>query len=81
MDFCSKVGHSTDMYPSLQDNNLEQANAIGGYQGQQVQQRKKYDPFSNTYNIGWRDHPNFSFVENQQEVVLNANYTHPLGFN
>ncbi|XP_026400018.1 uncharacterized protein LOC113295900 [Papaver somniferum] len=24
------------------------------------QQRKRYDPYSNTYNPGWRDHPNFS---------------------
>ncbi|XP_073033722.1 uncharacterized protein [Primulina eburnea] len=26
----------------------------------QVQQRR-YDPFSNSYNPGWRDHPNFSY--------------------
>lgn len=77
---CSTVGHSSDMCPSLQENNLEQANALGSFQGQQVQQRQKYDPFSNTYNVGWRDHPNFSYLGNQQSVP-NANFSHPQGFN
>lgn len=31
---CSTVGHSSDMCPSLQENNLEQANALGSFQGQ-----------------------------------------------
>ena len=38
---------------------------MGGYQNQQ----RKYDPYSNTYNPGWRrDHPNFNYG-NQTQVV------------
>ncbi|XP_026396471.1 uncharacterized protein LOC113291114 [Papaver somniferum] len=29
------------------------------------QQRQRYDPYSNTYNPGWRDHPNFSYANTQ----------------
>ncbi|XP_026457611.1 uncharacterized protein LOC113358302 [Papaver somniferum] len=28
-------------------------------------QRQRYDPYSNTYNPGWKDHPNFSYVNKQ----------------
>ncbi|XP_021751645.1 uncharacterized protein LOC110717300 [Chenopodium quinoa] len=45
------VGHPTDMCPTLQE---EEVNSIGGGQGQQ----RRYDPFSQTYNSGWRDHLN-----------------------
>ncbi|GJS57233.1 uncharacterized protein Tco_0652017 [Tanacetum coccineum] len=55
---CSVVGHPTDMCPTLQDGSPEQMNAVGGFPGPP---QRKYDPFSNTYNPGWRDHPNFSY--------------------
>ena len=70
---CSNVGHPTDMCPTLQETNAEQANAMGEYQGQQ---RQRYDPFSNTYNLGWRDHPNLSYGGNQQAAITN----NPPGF-
>ena len=54
---CSKMGHSTDRCPTFQDDPNEQINAVGDF----VPQRK-YDPYSNTYNPGWRDHPNFSYA-------------------
>ena len=54
---CSNFDHPTDMCPTLQDE--EHLNAIQGHQGQQYQ--RKYDPFSATYNPGWRDHPNLSY--------------------
>ena len=39
----------------------EQCNALGVY-------RKPYSPYSETYNPGWRNHPNFSWKnENQQQ--------------
>ena len=38
---------------------------MGGFQGQQ----RKYDPFSNTYNAGWKDHPNFGYAENHYVVA------------
>ncbi|XP_026410589.1 uncharacterized protein LOC113305803 [Papaver somniferum] len=42
------------------EGNMEHANAM--YQNQQ---RPRYDPYSNTYNPGWRDHPNFSYANKQ----------------
>ncbi|KAG8655642.1 hypothetical protein MANES_04G051445v8 [Manihot esculenta] len=52
---CAYVGHPTDQCPTLQEDH-QQANAIGGYNNQ-----PRYDPYSKTYNPGWRDHPNFSY--------------------
>ncbi|KAM1128440.1 hypothetical protein TB1_037663 [Malus domestica] len=76
---CSKIGHATNMCPSLMDQGgLEQANALGGFQGQQ---RQKYDPYSNNYNAGWRDHPHLKWnnQDNGQQSVPN-NYNRPPGF-
>ncbi|XP_044471331.1 uncharacterized protein LOC123200247 [Mangifera indica] len=53
---CSNVEHSTDACPTLQEDTREDVNAVRGYQNQ-----KRYDLYSNTYNPGWRDHPNFSY--------------------
>jgi hypothetical protein len=55
---CSVVGHPTDMCPTLQEEPIEQVNAAGGFPGQP---QRKYDPYSSTYNPGWRDHPNLSY--------------------
>ncbi|XP_026420232.1 uncharacterized protein LOC113316228 [Papaver somniferum] len=44
----------------LHERNMEHANAM--YQNQQ---RPRYDLYSNTYNPGWRDHPNFSYANKQ----------------
>ncbi|XP_041009434.1 uncharacterized protein LOC121253491 [Juglans microcarpa x Juglans regia] len=41
---------------------IEQVNAAGGFPGQP---QRKYDPYSNTYNPGWRDHPNLSYENSQ----------------
>ncbi|XP_010244116.1 PREDICTED: uncharacterized protein LOC104588022 [Nelumbo nucifera] len=43
------------MCPTLQHEPYEQAHAVGGFP------QKRYDPHSNTYNAGWRDHPNLSY--------------------
>ncbi|XP_038975772.1 uncharacterized protein LOC120106796 [Phoenix dactylifera] len=61
---CSVVGHPTDMCPTLQEEPTEQVNAAGGFPGQP---QRKYDPYSSTYNPGWRDHPNLSY-RNPQET-------------
>jgi len=53
---CSLQGHASDMCPTMQEDYIEQAHAIDGTFNGQPQ--RKYDPFSNTYNPGWRDHPN-----------------------
>ncbi|KAL0284825.1 UNVERIFIED_CONTAM: hypothetical protein Sangu_2807800 [Sesamum angustifolium] len=55
--------HVTDMCPTLQEGPTEHADAIGGFSGQQ---QRRYDPFSNTYNPGWKDHPNLSYGAQSQ---------------
>ena len=41
-------------FPS-QDSSIEQLNALNNFQ------RNQGNPYSNTYNPGWRNHPNFSW--------------------
>jgi hypothetical protein len=54
---CAILGHSTDACPTLQESYAD-VNAIGGFPGPP---QRKYDPYSNTYNPEWKDHPNFSY--------------------
>ena len=39
----------------------EQANYVGQYPS---------NPYSNTYNLGWQNHPNFSWSNNQNALNL-----------
>ncbi|KAK8544435.1 hypothetical protein V6N13_056215 [Hibiscus sabdariffa] len=55
---CTLTDHPTDGCPNLQD---ETVNAIGNFPGPP---QKPYNPYSNTYNPGWRDHPNLSYAPN-----------------
>ena len=60
---CSMEEHPTNQCPQLIENmGWESANAIG-YQGQN---QPRNDRFSNTYNLGRRDHPNMKWREPQQ---------------
>ncbi|KAM2710253.1 hypothetical protein EV2_047833 [Malus domestica] len=60
---CSMQNHHTDKCPQLIENGgWETLNAVG--YGNQYQSRG--DPFPNTYNPGWRDHPNFNWRDPQQ---------------
>ena len=47
----------------IENGGWESANAIG-FQGQN---QPRNDPYSNMYNPGWRDHPNFRWREPQQQ--------------
>ncbi|XP_026396115.1 uncharacterized protein LOC113290744 [Papaver somniferum] len=60
--------------PSSYNEDVEQASAM--YQNQQ---RPTYDPYSNTYNLGWRDHPNFSYA-NKQASVSNPPFNQQSGY-
>ncbi|CAN6579390.1 unnamed protein product [Malus baccata var. baccata] len=74
---CSMQGHPTDKCPQLIENGgWETLNAVGF--GQTYQQRG--DPFSNTYNPGWRDHPNFKWREPQQGQQQSGFRQQPPGF-
>ena len=46
---------------------MEQAN----YVGNQFQKRQANNPYSNTYNPGWRNHPNFSWSNNNNMAAPN----------
>ncbi|KAH9680148.1 hypothetical protein KPL71_026438 [Citrus sinensis] len=73
---CSMVGHATDMCPAIQEGSHEQANAVEGFLGQP---RQRYDPYSNFYNEGWKDHPNFRYG-NQQQAISNVAPSQPPGY-
>ncbi|XP_026383697.1 uncharacterized protein LOC113279210 [Papaver somniferum] len=59
--------------PSYEEE-AEQVNAIFPNQ-----QRQRYDPYSNTYNPGWKDHPNFSYA-NKQAAAPRPVFNRPSGF-
>ena len=60
---CSQFDHTTDTCPLYSPTDKEQANYIGQYPS-------KNNPYSNTYNLGWRNHPNFSWSNNQNALNL-----------
>ena len=73
---CSIQGHQSDQCPKLIENGgWESANAVG--YGNQNQPRN--DPFSNTYNPGWRDHPNFRWRDAPQ-YGQQSGFRQPPGF-
>ncbi|XP_039034539.1 uncharacterized protein LOC120170712 [Hibiscus syriacus] len=55
---CAAIGHPTNMCPTFQDDSHEYANAVGRFLDPP---QRKYDPYLNTYNPGWRDYPNLSY--------------------
>nr|XP_027077163.1 uncharacterized protein LOC113700934 [Coffea arabica] len=69
---CTSMDHCTDSCPILQEDGAEQVNMAGGVPAP----RRQYDPYSNTYNPDWRDHPNFSYGNKQQNSFPNR----PPGF-
>jgi hypothetical protein len=74
---CSLQGHASDMCPTMQEDYIEQANAVDGdFNGQP---QRKYDPFSNTYNLGWRDHPNLRYGNPPQQGNQGRQFR-PYGF-
>ena len=52
--------------------NPESVNFVGNYQ------RNQNNPYSNTYNPGWRNHPNFSW--GNQGSATNPRPQNPPGF-
>ncbi|CAN6557332.1 unnamed protein product [Malus baccata var. baccata] len=74
---CSMQNHYADKCPQLIENGgWETLNAVG--YGNQYQSRG--DPFSNTYNLGWRDHPNFKWRDPQQGQQQSEFRQQPPGF-
>ncbi|CAN6544193.1 unnamed protein product [Malus baccata var. baccata] len=74
---CSMQGHPSEQCPQLIKNGgWENAHAIGF----QDQNQPRNDPFSNTYNLRWRDHPNFKWREPQQGQQQSTLRQQPPGF-
>ncbi|KAM1774488.1 hypothetical protein ACFX12_043851 [Malus domestica] len=74
---CSIQGHASEKCPQLIENGgWESVNAIG-FQGQN---QPRNDPYSNTYNPGWCDHPNFKWSEPQQSQPQGGFRQQPSGF-
>ncbi|CAN6685808.1 unnamed protein product [Malus baccata var. baccata] len=74
---CFIQGHVSEKCPQLIENGgWESANAIGF----QSQNQSRHDPYSNTYNPGWRDHPNFKWREPQQPQNQGGFRQQPPGF-
>jgi len=61
---CSHVSHPTDACPTMQVENYNDHTvaAIGAFLGRSQQQ---YNPYFNTYNPGWKDHPNLRWGQKQ----------------
>ncbi len=80
---CTTQGHPTDQCPQLIENGgWESVNYVNNYQSQgQGQPRPKYDPYSTTYNPGWRDHPNFRWRDNDNSQSANQNANQNNNFN
>ncbi|CAN6691835.1 unnamed protein product [Malus baccata var. baccata] len=74
---CSIQGYVFEKCPQLIENGgWESANAIGF----QSQNQSRHDPYCNTYNPGWRDHPNFKWREPQQPQNQGGFRQQPPGF-
>ena len=80
VDSCSIYAspmHSTQNCPSapiFTEYPMEQANAFNDYRKQSA------GPYSETYNPGWRNHPNFSWKQNQGGAPQNAKTHYPPRF-
>ncbi|KAK4389994.1 hypothetical protein Sango_2062700 [Sesamum angolense] len=70
---CSSSGHFTDACPTLQEEPTMHANVVEGFSGPS---QRGHDPFSNTYNPGWRDHPNLRY-SNQSQNSQRPPYQQP----
>ncbi|KAG8483125.1 hypothetical protein CXB51_022049 [Gossypium anomalum] len=57
-EICVKPDRPTDSCLILHEDLIEQSNVVGNFP--RLPQRR-YDPYSNLYNVGWKDHPNISF--------------------
>ncbi|XP_061345682.1 uncharacterized protein LOC133291436 [Gastrolobium bilobum] len=66
---CSDHFHSTDACPSLQEGSIPADQSVAAvFPGKPQFQQQQSNPFSNTYNPGWKNHPNLKWNQNQQNV-------------
>ncbi|XP_012453394.2 uncharacterized protein LOC105775423 [Gossypium raimondii] len=58
---CTTPDHATDACPNLYDDTTTHLDAVGNFLGPP---QRQYDLYANTYNPGWRNHPNLSYGAN-----------------
>ncbi|VFQ74772.1 unnamed protein product [Cuscuta campestris] len=63
-DVVVKKEHYTDNCPSLLQGRVAEANALRFPNSAQ----RRYDPYSNTYNPGWKNHPNMSYGNRNNQM-------------
>ncbi|KAK8492425.1 hypothetical protein V6N11_027784 [Hibiscus sabdariffa] len=63
---CTMSDHPTDYCPLLQGEPDAQINAVSNFPGGP---QRPYNPYSNTFNPGWKDHPNLSYGNNQRNPI------------
>ncbi|KAK8708712.1 hypothetical protein V6N13_059749 [Hibiscus sabdariffa] len=69
---CTMTDHPTDCCPTLQE---EIVNAVGNFPGPP---QRPYNPHSNTYNPGWRDHPILAMYQTQNQIrPINLDHLNP----
>jgi len=78
---CASPIHSAQTCPSLPtfvESSIEQVNAFNDFR------KQSNGPFSETYNPGWQNHPNFSWKQkqqvNQRGALHEAHNQYPVGF-
>ena len=59
---CNGSDHQTSMCPFTNQENFENVNLVNNYG------RSQNNPYAPTFNPGWRNHPNFSYKNNQNTV-------------
>ncbi|XP_060959305.1 uncharacterized protein LOC133030544 [Cannabis sativa] len=67
---CGATDHQPQECPNLsmlRGGDEEQCNALGDY-------KKPYNAYSNTYNPGWRNHPNFSWKDTSQNQASESQW-------
>jgi hypothetical protein len=68
-DFCGQGHTNGECFPA----GSEQANYLANFK----RNNPNYNPHSNTYNPGWRDHPNFGWGGNKNQNASQSNQQAP----
>jgi hypothetical protein len=71
---CASPMHLAQNCPSMTVFEMEQVNAFNSFQ------KPSSGPYSETYNPGWRNHPNFSWKQNQPNTNQGGAPHYPPGF-
>jgi hypothetical protein len=72
---CASPMHQAQNCPSMiVFTEMEQVNAFNNFQ------KPSSGPYSETYNLGWRNHPNFSWKQNQPTTSQGGAPHYPPGF-